>query len=427
MNSANSRETESEALNFELEQARRTISRQARDLTKRKKEYECLSAIVSLYEDATKDLGDVLVQAAQILPFGWQYPDIASARITCLGQTYVSPGFAESPWCQSAELFFEGHAQGRLEIFYACERPEQDEGPFLKEERSLLDVVASRLSQMIELKLMEKELTDSKRELERNQQMFSSVFDGINEVIYVADMDTYELLYMNKAMIDAFGGQVGQLCHKVLQNRETPCPFCTNSIIREEYRGRSLIWEFQNIKTQNWYRCIDKAIPWPDGRVVRYEMAIDVTQVKEAEARLQRQAEAILELSTPIIRIWEGIMAAPLIGTLDPQRGQKFMERLLTEITATQSPLAIIDITGVPEVDTLGAQALLDTVRAARMLGAEIIITGISPAIATTMARLGIDMRGLDTRSTLAQGLELALDKTGRGIHSITDNAENAS
>jgi len=274
---------------------------------------------------------------------------------------------------------------------------------------------------------MEKELTDSKRELERNQQMFSSVFDGINEVIYVADMDTYELLYMNKAMIDAFGGQVGQLCHKVLQNRETPCPFCTNSIIREEYRGRSLIWEFQNIKTQNWYRCIDKAIPWPDGRVVRYEMAIDVTQVKEAEARLQRQAEAILELSTPIIRIWEGIMAAPLIGTLDPQRGQKFMERLLTEITATQSPLAIIDITGVPEVDTLGAQALLDTVRAARMLGAEIIITGISPAIATTMARLGIDMRGLDTRSTLAQGLELALDKTGRGIHSITDNAENAS
>jgi anti-anti-sigma regulatory factor/PAS domain-containing protein len=427
MNPATALKEKNEALHTELEQARLTIAKQAHDLAERKKEYDCLSAIASLHQDAQMDLGDVLAQAAQVLPSGWQYPDITCARITSLGQTHVSPGFAESPWRQSAELVFNGHGQGYIEIFYSQERPEQDEGPFLKEERRLLDIVAFRLSHMVELKLLEKELTASKRELERSQLMFSSIFDGINEVIYIADMDTYELLYMNKAIRDAFGGGVGQLCHKVLQNRDTPCPFCTNSIIQGEYKDRSYIWEFQNTKTKNWYRCIDKAIPWPDGRIVRYEMAIDVTHIKDAELRLQRQAEAILELSTPIIRIWEGIMVAPLIGTLNPQRVQQFMERLLTGITTTQSPLAIIDLTGVPEVDNLGAQALLDTLCAARMLGAEIIITGISPAIAATMARLGIDMRNMETRNSLAQGLELALGKTGRGIHFLTDNAESAS
>lgn len=417
---------ENSSLRRELESCRQDAAALSAELVERKKEYTCLAEIIALDSRKTSSLEEVLSSAVRILPSGWLYPEITEVRIRCMDEVRTSPGFVESPWRMRADLLCGEQSRGFVEIAYTAERPERDEGPFLKEERMLLEVVALRLSRMIELILLEEDLKSSSDELERSGQMFSSIFDGINEVIYIADMDTYEVLYMNKAMEDIFGGRKGEICYKVLQNRESPCPFCTNDIIRGPKLGQSHIWEFQNTVNRNWYRCIDKAIPWVDGRVVRYEMAIDVTQIKEAEQELQRQAQAILEMSTPVIRIWEGVVVAPVIGTMDPRRVEQFMDRLLTGIASTQSPLAIIDITGVPEVDTMTAQALIDSISASRMLGAEVVITGIRPAIAATMARLGIDMQGLETRSTLAQGLELALAKSGLAVKPSGASKENA-
>jgi rsbT co-antagonist protein RsbR len=125
------------------------------------------------------------------------------------------------------------------------------------------------------------------------------------------------------------------------------------------------------------------------------------------------QAEAMLELSTPVVRLWDGIIAVPLVGTLDSARTQLVMEKMLDALVATEAEHAVIDITGVPTVDTEVAQHLLKTVVAARLMGAECIITGIRPQIAYTIVSLGIEFGDVLTKQTLADGLAHALTRSG--------------
>jgi rsbT co-antagonist protein RsbR len=137
---------------------------------------------------------------------------------------------------------------------------------------------------------------------------------------------------------------------------------------------------------------------------------------KAREAVISRQNAELLELSTPVVKLWEGILALPMIGTLDSARSQVMMETLLQRIVETGSEIAIIDITGVPTVDTLTAQHLLKTVAAIRMMGADCIISGIRPQIAQTIVHLGVDLQGVTTRSSLADALSLALKRSGLSI-----------
>ncbi|QVL31312.1 STAS domain-containing protein [Telmatocola sphagniphila] len=131
------------------------------------------------------------------------------------------------------------------------------------------------------------------------------------------------------------------------------------------------------------------------------------------EEVIRRQQEELLELSTPVVKLWDGVLALPMIGTLDSARTQIVMESLLQRIVETESELAIIDITGVPTVDTLVAQHLLKTVTAIRLMGADCIISGIRPQIAQTIVHLGVDLQGVTTKSNLADALALALKRTG--------------
>src|SRR6202042_1978847 len=124
----------------------------------------------------------------------------------------------------------------------------------------------------------------------------------------------------------------------------------------------------------------------------------------------------MIELSTPVIKLWEGAGAVPLIGTLDSARTQVVMESLLERIVQTDATIAIIDITGVPTVDTLVAQHLLKTVAAARLMGADCIISGIRPQIAQTIVHLGLDLSEVTTKSSLADAVVVALDRTGYEI-----------
>ncbi len=137
------------------------------------------------------------------------------------------------------------------------------------------------------------------------------------------------------------------------------------------------------------------------------------TFIKGREEVILRQTDEITEISTPVIRIWDNILALPIIGTLDSARTQVVMESLLTEIVATGSSIAILDISGVPTVDSLVAQHLLKTVSATRLMGAECIISGIRPEIAQTIVHLGIDLSGIITKSSLASALAHAF-KTQR-------------
>jgi rsbT co-antagonist protein RsbR len=148
------------------------------------------------------------------------------------------------------------------------------------------------------------------------------------------------------------------------------------------------------------------------------KLALYTTEVYQQtrEDLIRRQGEEMLELSTPVIQLWDGILALPLIGTLDSSRTQIVMESLLQQIVATRSPIAILDITGVPTVDTLTAQHLLKTVAATRLMGAECIISGIRPQIAQTIVHLGVSLGDIVTKASLADAFRIALKKLGHSI-----------
>jgi rsbT co-antagonist protein RsbR len=126
-----------------------------------------------------------------------------------------------------------------------------------------------------------------------------------------------------------------------------------------------------------------------------------------------RQQQELLELSTPVIKLWDGVLALPLIGTLDSMRAQVVMENVLQRIVDSGATIAIIDITGVPTVDTLVAQHLMKTIAAARLMGADCIISGIRPQIAQTIVHLGVDLQNVTTKATLADAFLVALERTG--------------
>jgi rsbT co-antagonist protein RsbR len=159
--------------------------------------------------------------------------------------------------------------------------------------------------------------------------------------------------------------------------------------------------------------------------VILDKLALYTTEVfqKSREEVISRQQQELLELSTPVVELWTGILALPLIGTLDSARTQVVMESLLQAIVRTGASIAIIDITGVPTVDTLVAQHLLKTVAAARLMGADCIISGIRPQIAQTIVHLGVDLSEVSTKATLADAFTLALRKTSSSIAHVAKPA----
>ncbi len=134
------------------------------------------------------------------------------------------------------------------------------------------------------------------------------------------------------------------------------------------------------------------------------------------EAVIARQQQELMELSTPVVKLWEGILALPVIGTLDSARTQVIMESLLQQIVESEATMAIIDITGVSTVDTLVAQHLLKTVAAARLMGADCIISGIRPQIAQTIVQLGVDLNEVTTKASMAAALRVALQRSGQTV-----------
>ncbi|MFH2047628.1 MAG: ATP-binding protein [Pseudomonadota bacterium] len=168
----------------------------------------------------------------------------------------------------------------------------------LRQHRNHLEnIVKDRTNELTEANkklredIIKREQVEIKLDSERRQLV--SVFDSIDEPIYVSDPNTYELLYANEAFKKYWPDPVGKKCYKVLQNLDSPCSFCTNEIIFGENVGQPYIWKFKNKVADRWFRCIDKAIQWPDGRMVRYEMAIDITEQEKASEEKQDLMERL--------------------------------------------------------------------------------------------------------------------------------------
>lgn len=179
-------------------------------------------------------------------------------------------------------------------------------------------------------------------------------------------------------------------------------------------------WRVRKDGSRFWANVIITALRDKDGILRGFgKVTRDLTERKQAEETLRQKAEAealsrraqeILDISTPVVQVWEGVILAPLIGSLDSERTQQLMEKILLSIVETRSSVALVDITGVPAVDTQTARHLIETMSAVRLLGADVILTGVRPVIAQTLVHLGIDLTGVTSRSSLAAGLRMAME-----------------
>ena len=251
---------------------------------------ECLCQLGKIGNDSNDSIENFLQETVKIVPPAFRFGDIACARIRFNGREYCNSNFRETEYRLSSPIRLRGQEVGLAEVCYLTEMPSSDGPVFLDEERDLLDTIASVAGRAaLRLRTMKALGTICQHHLH--------IFDGIDEPVYVADPDTYELLYANAALERLFGSAIGQKCYRVLQGLDVPCSFCTNDRIFGKNTGTPYIWEFQNSNNGRWFRCIDRAIRWPDDRMVRYEMAIDITDRKQAEAELQ-EARQTLEIET---------------------------------------------------------------------------------------------------------------------------------
>ena len=170
-------------------------------------------------------------------------------------------------------------------------------------------------------------------------------------------------------------------------------------------------WRVRKDGSRFWASVVITALRDDKGNLKGFgKVTRDLSERKHAEEKLKQQSRDIMEMATvPVVQVWEGILLVPLIGMLDSARTQQLMERLLQRLTETSSAVAVVDITGVPTIDTQTAQHLIETIKAVRYIGAEVVLTGVRPAIAQTLVHLGVDLSSAATRSNLAAGLRVAL------------------
>lgn len=181
----------------------------------------------------------------------------------------------------------------------------------------------------------------------------------------------------------------------------------------EQGRFEDVGWRVRKDGSRFWASVVITPLRNSEGKLLGFgKVTRDLSEQRAAEDKIKRQTQELLEMAAvPVVHVWEGIVLVPLIGMLDSQRTQQLMERVLNRVMETGSPIAILDITGVPSIDTQTAQHLIETTSAVRLLGAEVILTGVRPLIAQTLVHLGIDLSSLTTRSSLAAGLRMAFER----------------
>jgi PAS domain S-box-containing protein len=297
----------------------------------------------------------------------------------------------------------------------------QTEEALRKSHEELESRVRERTAELEKLtEALQAEVEERKRVeegLRESEWFLSSIIENIPDMIFVKEAEELRFIKFNKAGEELLGYAKDEMCGKNVYDlfpREEAEGYddddraVLNSKMLVDIPEENCATRFRGVRIVH-----TKKIPIMDERGnPKFLLGIseDITERKRAEEIIYRQSREIMEISTPVLQIWERIVAVPLIGTLDSLRTQQLMEQLLQRIVETNSLVALIDVTGVPAIDTQTAQHLIETISAVRLLGAQVVLTGIRPAIAQTLVHLGIDLSNVNTCSSLSAGLGYALD-----------------
>jgi PAS domain S-box-containing protein len=259
-----------------------------------------------------------------------------------------------------------------------------------------------------------RDLTETRRQ-EEEARLASLMLDSITdyEVILLGTDGTIKTWNRGAELLKGYtaGEAIGQNVSMFYTAEDIDAGLAERELTQALQKGRFEVegWRTRKGGAQFWANIVLTPVRGADGRHVGFvKVTRDLTERVERERLLQRQRDDILELSTPVIQVWERILALPIIGTLDSNRAARLTESLLERIAADAAAVVILDISGVPMIDTAVAQHLFKTIQGARLMGAESIISGVRPETAQAMVHLGIDIGGVRSRSTLRDALQLA-------------------
>ncbi|MEJ2031729.1 MAG: PAS domain S-box protein [Deltaproteobacteria bacterium] len=267
--------------------------------------------------------------------------------------------------------------------------------------------------------MAEKRQSDRQKML-HNLTVYERIFENIEEEILLLDRN-FQILWANNK-VEKYGRSVKEVigghCYHITHNSDRPCkpPYdiCPVEEVLRTGDFVSVLHTHFDREGNKIYAEVSAYPVYEKGEISEFiHIARDVTERVQSEERLKAQQKSILELSTPVVKIWDEIIALPLIGIIDSGRAKQIMESLLQAIVETQAAIAIIDITGVPMVDTEVADRLLRTIKAAGMLGTKCMMVGIKPDIAQSIVHLGVDLEDIETYSSLQRGLAAAFQQVG--------------
>jgi len=258
-----------------------------REFIEREKELNCIYGISALVDQPGITLEEIIQGIVDLMPAAWQYPEIACARAILEEQEFKTENFRETPWKQTSDIMLHGERNGYLELYYLEEKPENDEGPFLKEERNLINNIAERLG-----KITERVQVVEALHIERDN--LKNIFEAIEDGIYIVNQQ-YDIQYVNPMLIKDFGIYEGRKCYEYFHNRTEVCPWC---MYPDVLAGKTVNSEWYSFKNQKTYDMIDTPLINADGSISKLKVFRDITERNRTKRELEERKqylEALVE------------------------------------------------------------------------------------------------------------------------------------
>ncbi|MCP3900254.1 MAG: PAS domain S-box protein, partial [Desulfobacteraceae bacterium] len=276
------------------------------------KELNCLYSISNLLENQDISIEELFHKAVNLMPPSWQYPEITCARIVFESQEYRSENFKKSIWEQSTNILVDGNKKGTLQTYYFKEMPKANEGPFLKEERDLINEIAERIGRFIERKQANEKRHKAEEELQESEEKYRSMMESMDEAVYICSSG-FHIEYMNPAMIKRTGyDAIDKPCHKVMHELDAQCPWC---VFEKVSLGESISYEIVSPKDNRTYIISNSPIFHNDGTISKLTMLRDITEIKILEHSLlqSQKMESIGTLAGGIAHDFNNILF-PIVG-----------------------------------------------------------------------------------------------------------------